>query len=181
MANFNFNHVILGGRLTADPELKTTPSGISVTSFTIAVNRAYAKDQAEQKTDFINCVAWRNTAEFITKYFRRASSICVVGRLQVRSWVDNSGAKRYATDVQVDEAQFVDSRAEAPAAAPAAQTAPAAPSNSVYSAMDAAPGYTTQGVANPQAYSSAAPQQSFAPTPPPPDFEPLSEDEELPF
>ena len=91
MANFNFNKVILGGRLTADPELKTTTSGIVVTSFSIAVSRRFAKNaegQANQQSDFINCVAWRNQAEFITRYFRKGSSICITGSLQTRTWTD---------------------------------------------------------------------------------------------
>lgn len=116
MANFNLNKVILGGRLTADPELKTTPNGISVTSFTVAINRARAKDSEETKADFINCTAWRSTAEFITKYFRKANSICVLGSIQTRSWTDNDGNKRFATEVLVDEARFVDSKSESQAA-----------------------------------------------------------------
>lgn len=108
MANFNFNKVILGGRLTATPELKATQSGVPVCSFSIAVNRKYQKDGA-QETDFINCVAWRQTAEFITRYFKKGSSICVVGAIQNRSWEDN-GQKRYATDIVVDEVMFVDSK-----------------------------------------------------------------------
>ena len=108
MSNFNFNKVILGGRLTATPELKATQSGASVCSFSIAVNRKYQKDGA-QETDFINCVAWRQTAEFITRYFKKGSSICVVGAIQNRSWEDN-GQKRYATDIVVDEVMFVDSK-----------------------------------------------------------------------
>ena len=71
MANFNFNKVILGGRLTADPELRQNPSGIAVTSFSIAVNRRYSKNASEQQTDFFNVVAWRQNAEFISRYFRK--------------------------------------------------------------------------------------------------------------
>lgn len=111
MSNFNFNKAILGGRLTATPELKTTPSGIMVTTFSLAINRRPQKDQTEQKADFINCVAWRGTAEFITKYFTQGSSICVTGAIQTRSWTDDKGNKRYATEVIVDEAHFVDSKA----------------------------------------------------------------------
>jgi single-strand DNA-binding protein len=109
MANFNLNKVILGGRLTQDIELKQTPSGVSVCSFSIAVNRRTGKDQ-EQKTDFIDCTAWRQTAEFISRYFRKGSSICVSGSIQKRSWQDQNGQNRYATDVVVDEAMFVDSK-----------------------------------------------------------------------
>jgi single-strand DNA-binding protein len=110
-ANFNFNKVILGGRLTAQPELKTTPSGTTVTSFSIAVNRKRAKD-GEQQSDFINCVAWKERAEFICKYFGKGSSISVVGELQVRQWKDGSGQNRYATEVLVSEVNFVDSKAD---------------------------------------------------------------------
>lgn len=111
MANLNLNKVILGGRLTADVELKTTPSGIFVCSFTLAVNRKFQKE-GEQQADFINCVAWRSTAEFISKYFRKGSSLCIVGNIQTRTWSDNDGNKRYATEVVVDEATFVDSKSE---------------------------------------------------------------------
>lgn len=111
MSNFNFNKVILGGRLTADPELKATTSGVSVLSFTVAVNRRYQKD-GEAQTDFINCQAWRQTAEFIAKFFRKGSSISVVGSVQTRNWTDNEGNKRYATEIMVDEAYFVDGKNE---------------------------------------------------------------------
>ena len=116
VANFNLNKVILGGRLTSDPELKTTSSDIPVTSFSIAVNRRFQTktqdSQQSQQADFINCTAWRNTAEFITRYFHRGSSICVTGSIQTRSWTDQQGQKRYSTDVVVDEAYFVDSKGE---------------------------------------------------------------------
>ena len=116
MANFNINKVILGGRMTADPELKTTPNGNPVCSFSIAVNRRASNGQ--QQADFINCVAWKGTAEFIDKYFRKGSSICVTGSIQTRSWKDQNGQNRYATEVLVDEAMFVDSKNEAGATAP---------------------------------------------------------------
>lgn len=108
MSNFNFNKVILGGRLTADVELKQTPQGVSVCQFSMAVNRR-GKDA---QTDFINCVAWRNTAEFISRYFGKGSSICIVGSIQVRSWTDQQNNKKYATEVIADEAYFVDSKGE---------------------------------------------------------------------
>ena len=151
MANFNINKIILGGRLTADPELKTTPSGVSVTSFTIAVNRRYGnKQDEEQQADFFNVTAWRNTAEFITRFFKKASSICVVGSLQTRSWTDQQGMKRYATEIVADEAYFVDSKNES------AQTG-------------------TTGAYVPTQYTTQAPAQTV------PQFEALSDDEELPF
>lgn len=109
MSNFNFNKVILGGRLTSNPELKQTPSGVPVCTFSIAVNRKY-QNNGQNETDFFNCTAWRSTGEFINKYFGKGSSICVTGTIQNRSWTDNNGNKRYATDIIVDEASFVDSR-----------------------------------------------------------------------
>lgn len=115
MANFNFNKVIIGGRLTADPELKTTPSGISVTSFSVAVNLKRTKD-GETPADYFNVTAWRSTAEFVARYFRKASSICIVGTLQNRHWTDKDGVKHYVTEIVADEAMFVDSKSEAPAA-----------------------------------------------------------------
>ena len=112
MSNLNLNKVVLAGRLTNDVELKQTQSGVSVCSFNIAVNRRFAKDQ-EQTADFINCTAWRQTAEFISKYFHKGSSICIVGSIQTRSWKDNNGNNRYATEVVADEAMFVDGKSDA--------------------------------------------------------------------
>ena len=118
MAHFDFNKVILAGRLTADVELKQTPSGVSVCTFRIAVKRK-GKDA---KTDFHDIVAWRQTAEFISRYFKKGNSICIVGSLQNREWTDDKGIKRYATEVITEEASFVDSKsdsAEQPAFTPA--------------------------------------------------------------
>ena len=112
MASFNFNKVILGGRIARDPELKTTQSGLSVTQFSIAVNRKSTKEQQAPQADFINVTAWRNTAEFITKFFRKGSSICIVGSIQTRSFTDKTGSKREVAEVVADEAYFVDSKQE---------------------------------------------------------------------
>ena len=130
MANFNLNKVILGGRLTADPELKQTPSGVSVCTFGIAVNRRFAsKDaSAQAQADFFNVTAWRASAEFVSKYFRKGSSICVIGSLQNRTWTDQQGVKHYATDIVADEVTFVDSRNDSASAAPYANDAYTAPS-----------------------------------------------------
>ena len=114
MANFNFNKIILGGRLTEDPVLQTTPGGTSVTSFALAVNRPRKDKDGMSQADFFTVVAWRQTAEFVTTYFRKASSICVVGSLQTRSWVDKQGQKRFAVEVVADECFFVDARSEMP-------------------------------------------------------------------
>jgi single-strand DNA-binding protein len=99
-------------------ELKQTPSGVSVCSFTLAINRKFSAN-GQQQTDFIQCQAWRNTAEFIARYFKKGSALCIVGSIQVRSWTDSNNQKRYATEVVADEAMFVDGKndsqgAEAP-------------------------------------------------------------------
>ena len=118
MSNLNLNKVVLCGRLTADPELKQTGSGISVVTFTLAINRRYQSRSADgaasqqPQADFISVVAWRQTAEFISRYFRKGSSLCVTGSIQTRSWQDQQGQKRYATEVVADEAMFVDSKTE---------------------------------------------------------------------
>ena len=125
MGSLNFNKVILGGRLTAEPELKSTPSGVPVTSFTVAVNRSYrAKNGEQPQADFINVTAWRQNAEFITRNFHKSSSICIVGSIQTRSYTDKQGQKRYATEVVADEAYFVDSKSEADNRRPASQNKP---------------------------------------------------------
>lgn len=117
MSSLNLNKVVLCGRLTADPELKQTTSGIAVVSFTLAVNRRFQTKsadgtQAPQQADFISVVAWRQTAEFISRYFRKGSALCVTGSIQTRSWQDQQGQKRYTTEVVADEAMFVDSKNE---------------------------------------------------------------------
>ncbi len=106
------NKVILMGRLTRDVEMRQTPSGVSLARFSIAVNRRFAGKDAQQQADFINCVAWRQTGEFIARYFRKGSMIAVVGSIQSRSWDGQDGKKQYATEVVVDEAYFTGSKAE---------------------------------------------------------------------
>lgn len=118
MANLNLNKVVIAGRLTSDPELKTTQNGVSVTTFSVAVNRAYVPKDGERQADFINCTAWRQTAEFITKYFAKGSSICVVGSIQTRKWENQDGETAYYFGVAVDEAMFVDSKSESAKEAP---------------------------------------------------------------
>ena len=111
MANFNLNKVIIGGRLTSEPELKTTQSGLSVVSFSVAVNRK-TKQGEEQKADFFNVTAWRQTADFVARYFKKGSSICIVGTLQNSSWKDQNGQNHSRTDIVADEVMFVDSKSE---------------------------------------------------------------------
>ena len=116
MSSLNLNKVVLCGRLTADPELKQTQNGVPVVTFTLAVNRRFQSrtgDTAQaQQADFITLVAWRQTAEFISRFFKKGSALCVTGSIQSRSWQDQQGQRRYATEVVVDEAMFVDSRTE---------------------------------------------------------------------
>ena len=151
MSNFNFNKVILGGRLTADPELKQTPNGVAVVSFSIAVNRRFGSG-GQQQTDFFNVTAWRATAEFVSRYFHKGSSICVVGSIQNRSWTDQNGQKRYATDIIADEVQFVDARGEG--------------SN----------GASSQGAYTPDAYTPSSSSSGMAPK-----FEEIKTDDDLPY
>lgn len=125
-----FNLVVLTGRLTADPELKTTPNGIPVTTFSIAVNRNYRAGE-EQQTDFINIVAWRQRAEFITKYFKKGSMIGIEGSIQTRRYQDKNGNNRTAFEVVVNNAQFVESKRDGASSttAPVANNEPMAFSN----------------------------------------------------
>lgn len=106
------NKVILMGRLTADPELRRTASDRAVTSFSLAVNRSFARKGEKAETDFIDCVAWGNTAEFICKWFTKGLQVAVTGRLQVRNWEDKQGQKRRTAEVIIDEAFFADSKRE---------------------------------------------------------------------
>ena len=100
------NKVILSGRITHDIEIKQTPSGNAVTQFNIAVERSYAKQGEERQTDFITCVAWNKTAEFIGRFFSKGRSIVIIGQLRTRNYEDKNGSKHYVTEVFVDEAQF---------------------------------------------------------------------------
>lgn len=104
------NQIALMGRLTWDPELRHTQSGIAVASFRLAVDRSYSKDQAERQTDFIDIVAWRGTAEFVSKYFVKGQMAAVTGRLQVRDWTDKDGNKRRSAEVVADNIYFADTK-----------------------------------------------------------------------
>lgn len=113
----SFNKVILIGNMTADPELKQTQGGLSVASFSIAVNRRF-KAEGQQECDFITIVAWRQTAEFVCRYFKKGQPILVCGQLQTRNWTDKNGEKRYATEVVADEVSFVEKRESEESAKP---------------------------------------------------------------
>ena len=105
------NHITIMGRLTRDPELRRTGTGIAVASFTVAVDRDFSsRDGGEKETDFIDCVAWRQTGEFVSKYFTKGSMIVVSGRLQIRSWTDKEGNKRRTAEVVADNVYFGDSK-----------------------------------------------------------------------
>ena len=105
------NHITIMGRLTRDPELRRTGSGIAVASFTVAVDRDFGgRDGGEKETDFIDCVAWRQTGEFVSKYFTKGRMIVVSGRLQIRSWTDKDGNKRRTAEVVADNVYFADSK-----------------------------------------------------------------------
>ena len=141
------NHIVIMGRLTRDPELRRTGSGIAVTSFTVAVDRDFGKNEnGEKETDFIDCVAWRQTGEFVSKYFTKGRMAVVSGRLQIRSWTDKDGNKRRTAEVIADNVYFGDSRRDgeggysAPASGFGGYAAPASePSFGGYSAPASAP------------------------------------------
>ena len=103
------NHIVIMGRLTRDPELRQIGSGVSVANFSVAVDRDFSKGE-EKETDFIDCVAWRHTGEFVSKYFTKGRMIVVSGRLQIRSWTDNDGNKRRTAEVVTDNCYFGDSK-----------------------------------------------------------------------
>ena len=105
------NHIVIMGRLTRDPELRRTGSGVAVASFTVAVDRDFGgRDGGERETDFIDCVAWRQTGEFVSKYFTKGRMAVVSGRLQIRSWTDKDGNKRRSAEVVADNVYFGDSK-----------------------------------------------------------------------
>ena len=142
------NTVALMGRLTADPELKHTPNGVAVVSFCIAVNRRFKDQQA----DFINCVAWRQTAEFICKYFGKGQMIALEGSIQTRNYTDRDGNKRNATEVLAENVSFCESKKSENHSQPTSSAAPAA-------------------AASPSGYSSGSSE----------DFEEITPDDDLPF
>ena len=136
------NHIVLMGRLTRDPELRRTGSGIAVASFSLAVDRDFGSsaNNGEKETDFIDIVAWRNTAEFVSKYFTKGRMAVVSGRLQIRNWTDKEGNKRRSAEVVADNVYFGDSKRDAagdsgaPSYGYSAPAAPAAGSSHGYAA-----------------------------------------------
>lgn len=132
------NHIVLMGRLTRDPELRYTQSQTPVASFTLAVDRDFSgKDGAEKQTDFIDCVAWRSTAEFANKYFSKGRMAVVSGRLQLRDWTDRDGNKRRSAEVVVDNMYFGDSKKDGQNAAPPPESAdPYGPTGAGFSELE---------------------------------------------
>ena len=150
------NCAVIMGRLVADPELRTTTSGISVISFRVAVDRNFVRQGEERQADFIDVVAWRQTAEFVSRYFRKGSMIAVQGSIQTRNYEDRNGNKRTAVEIVADNVSFCGSQAESGAsggAAPARYEQPARPQQS-------APAFATGGTG---------------------DFSDIQDDDELPF
>lgn len=124
----SFNKVILIGNLVEDPELKQTPNGVPVTNFRIAVQRRYQKSsEGQADADFINIVCWRQSAEFVKRFFNKGRSILVCGQLQSRTWTDNNGQKRYTLEVVADEVSFVDKKPDSQQSAPMGQMSAPAP------------------------------------------------------
>lgn len=153
------NVAILMGRLVADPEIRHTPNDIAVTSFTIAVDRSYVKSGAERQADFIDIVAWRATAEFVCKYFRKGQMIAVQGSIQTRSYTDKDGNKRKAFEIVADNVHFADSKRD---------TSAPAMGGGIYQ----------QPAARPEVTSAPAPAYTSGDTG---DFEEILNDDDLPF
>ena len=156
-------HITIMGRLTRDPELRRTGSGTAVASFTLAVDRDFGKNEnGERETDFIDCVAWRQTGEFVSKYFTKGRMAVVSGRLQIRGWTDKDGNKRRSAEVVADNVYFGDSRRDG-------EGAPASFGGNSYGSYGAAPAAPAYG-----GYS--------APSAPASDFAMLDDDDaQLPF
>ena len=158
MSNFNFNKIMLGGRLCSNPENSQTQEGVSVSTFTIAVNRRGATRDQKPTTDFFKITAWRSLADFVYKFFQKGSPIFVVGTIQNRTYTDREGKKRFATEIIAEELDFVDSKSER-----------------AYTAQNNTPA-GTDGM--PAPLSSAFDDGTI---PPAPNFEELPGDDDLPF
>ena len=166
------NHIVIMGRLTRDPELRRTGSGIAVASFSVAVDRDIAnKESGERETDFIDCVAWRGTGEFVSKYFQKGSMIVVSGRLQIRSWTDKDGNKRSSAEIVADNVYFGSSRRD--------DASNGSYNNNSYGGnYGSAPANNNYG----SSYSAPAPSYSAPASAPASDFAMLEDDDaQLPF
>ena len=130
------NHIVIMGRLTRDPELRRTGSGVAVASFTLAVDRDFTGKDGEKETDFIDCVAWRNTGEFVSKYFTKGRMACVSGSLQLRDWTDKDGNKRRSAEVIANNVYFADSKNAAENGGSSPTAAAAAPAAGDFAPID---------------------------------------------
>jgi single-strand DNA-binding protein len=150
------NTAILMGRLTADPELRHTPNNVAVTSFTLAVDRSYVKNGTERQTDFIDIVAWRSTAEFVCRYFRKGQLVAVQGSIQTRSYQDKDGNKRKAFEIVADNVHFAEPKRDSAGGTQGGYT------NNAYARqeMEPAPSYSSGNTG---------------------DFEEIPTDDDLPF
>lgn len=154
------NHIVLMGRLTRDPELRRTPSGVAVATFTLAVDRDFTSQSGERETDFIDIVAWRSTAEFVGKYFAKGRMAVVSGRLQLRNWTDKEGNKRRSAEVIADNVYFGDSKRDSDGGF--AGSSFAAPQSGGYGSASAG-GYASAPAASRyNAAPSAAPASDFS-------------------
>lgn len=130
--SLNLNKVILGGRVASEPEQKQTPSGASVATYSMAVGRRFAPEGQERETDFFRVTAWQSTADFIARYFHKGDAICITGRIQNRSWTDQSGQKHYITEIIAEEASFVENKRDRPEGQAPASGTSAMPPPTVY-------------------------------------------------
>ena len=153
------NVAVIMGRLVADPELRHTPNDVAVTSFTLAVDRSYVKSGTERQTDFIDVVAWRGTADFVCRYFRKGQMMAVHGSIQTRTYTDNNGAKRKAFEIVADDVNFADSKRD-------------------NGGNTASYGNNDYSAARTAAYSEPAPAYSSGSSS---DFEEILSDDDLPF
>ncbi len=171
------NHIVIMGRLTRDPELRRTGSGIAVTSFSVAVDRDIAnKESGEREADFIDCVAWRSTGEFVSRYFQKGSMIVVSGRLQIRSWTDKEGNKRRSAEIVADNVYFGSSKRD--------DASNGSYNGGSYGNNYSAPANNYGGPANNYGggYSAPAPSYSAPASAPASDFAMLEDDDaQLPF
>lgn len=174
------NHIVLMGRLTRDPELRRTGSGIPVASFSLAVDRDFGgnRETGEKETDFIDIVAWRNTAEFVSKYFSKGRMAVVSGRLQIRNWQDKDGNKRRSAEVVADNVYFGDSRRDNASGGFDQSYGQPAYQQPAYGGQSYGGGYSSQPAYGAPSYGQAP----TAPAAPVSDFAMLEDDDsELPF
>jgi len=178
------NHIVVMGRLTRDPELRRTGSGIAVTSFSVAVDRDFVpKEGGERETDFIDCVAWRSTGEFVSKYFAKGSMAVVSGRLQIRSWTDKDGNRRRSAEIVADNVYFGESKRSADQQRASSYSAPASDYGSTAANYAAStPNYGGSSYGSAPSYGNTAAPTYGTPSASEPEFTMMDDDDaQLPF